>query len=122
MSLYGDHHVIEVRRILLDIPGVSTVYASSAFHVVEVSYDPTLVDSGAIMAALEAEGYLQDWSVPVESGAPASLAERTAFFRQTSPSQQPGHPVNFSQPVDKVSWGLWPCPGMDPIKPMDNGE
>ena len=31
-ALYADHHVIEVRRILLEVPGVDTVDASSAFR------------------------------------------------------------------------------------------
>ena len=32
-AMYGDHHVIEVRRILLEIDGVKDVYASSSFQV-----------------------------------------------------------------------------------------
>ncbi len=36
-SLFGDHHVVEVRRLLLEIAGVEDVYASSAFQVVEIS-------------------------------------------------------------------------------------
>ena len=31
-AMYGDHHVVEVRRILMDIPGVEDVYASSGFR------------------------------------------------------------------------------------------
>ena len=42
-SMYGDHHVIEVRRILQLIPGVEEVYASSAFQAVEVTFDPDKV-------------------------------------------------------------------------------
>ena len=38
-AMYGDHHVLEVRRILLALPGVAEVNASSCFQVVEVSYD-----------------------------------------------------------------------------------
>ena len=38
-SMYGDHHVSEVRRILLEMEGVSEVYASSAFRAVEVEYN-----------------------------------------------------------------------------------
>lgn len=122
MSLYGDHHVIEVRRILLNIPGVSSVNASSAFQVVEIAYDPAQVEPATLTTRLEEAGYLQDWGVPTENGAPSSQAERTAFSRHTSVFHQPGHPVRFAQPVDKVNWGLWPCPGMDPIKPMDDRE
>ena len=37
--MYGDHHVVEVRRLLLEMPGVTDVYASSSFQVVEVAFD-----------------------------------------------------------------------------------
>ena len=40
-TMYGDHHVTDVRRILLALPGVEDVYASSAFRLVEVTFDPT---------------------------------------------------------------------------------
>jgi copper chaperone CopZ len=39
-AMYADHHVVEVRRILFEIPGVKAVDASSAFQVVKVEYDP----------------------------------------------------------------------------------
>ena len=36
-ALYGDHHVSEVRRILLELTGVNEVYvSSSAFQIIEV--------------------------------------------------------------------------------------
>ena len=35
-TLFGDHHVTEVRRLLLELPGVAEVYASSSFQIVEV--------------------------------------------------------------------------------------
>jgi len=39
-AMYGDHHVTEVRRILMGLPGVSSVFASSAFKSAEISFDP----------------------------------------------------------------------------------
>jgi len=36
-AMYGDHHVTEVRHILLGLDGVKDVYASSGFRVVETS-------------------------------------------------------------------------------------
>jgi hypothetical protein len=38
-TMYGDHHVTEVRRILFDIPGVEDLYASSSFHQVQITFD-----------------------------------------------------------------------------------
>lgn len=122
MSLYGDHHVIEVRRILLEIPGVNSVYASSAFQVIEISYDPAQVDSSTLMARLEEAGYLEDWNVDAETGSPSPRTDQTTFFRHSNVFQQAGQVLSFSQPVDRVKRGLWPCPGMDPIKSMDEGE
>ena len=55
-SMYGDHHVIEVRRILLEIPGVEDVYASSGFQIVEVDYDPEKTEAADIKAKLEEAG------------------------------------------------------------------
>ncbi len=66
-NLYGDHHVVEVRRILLEIPGVVDVYASSAFRMVEVSFDPEKTNDLVIALALDESGYLGEWSVPMEA-------------------------------------------------------
>jgi hypothetical protein len=38
-ALYADHHVLEVRRILQEMPGISEVYASSAYQMVDVRFD-----------------------------------------------------------------------------------
>jgi copper chaperone CopZ len=56
-AMYGDHHVTEVRRILLELPGVEDVYASSGFQVVELIYDAGQLDADTIMARLEEARY-----------------------------------------------------------------
>ena len=48
--MYGDHHVAEVRRIFLAMPGVEDVYASSAFHVARVRIDPAKVSESNLRA------------------------------------------------------------------------
>jgi len=65
-AMYGDHHVSEVRRILLEIPGVEEVYASSAFKRVVVSYDPARLNPSVIEENLRAAGYGpgDDWELP----------------------------------------------------------
>ena len=95
--MYGDHHVIEVRRLLLELPGVQDVYASSAFQVVEVTYDPAQLDAGAITARLDEAGYLGDLLVPVipakrrrsraQSGKPAQRSYRLKI--SSAPSTHP---------------------------------
>ena len=51
-TMYGDHHVVEVRRLLLGLPGVEEVYASSGFQSVEVTYDPAKTSPVAMQACL----------------------------------------------------------------------
>ena len=57
-TMFGDHHVVEVRRLLLEMTGVEDVYASSGFQVVEVQYDETSLKAEDIEAKLGEAGYL----------------------------------------------------------------
>lgn len=117
-AMYGDHHVVEVRQILLQLPGVEDVYASSAFHVVEVSYDPAAVSPEDIKARLNGAGYLGDMPMPIETGQPVSQdAERDKdiFFRHSAAVEQTKELVSFGQNVTTAGRALWPCPGMGPI-------
>jgi copper chaperone CopZ len=122
-ALYGDHHVIEVRRILLEMPGVVDVYASSAFRVVEVTYDETKTNDLEIAIKLDAAGYLGEWTVPVEAGATAYHAAEglKPYFRHTTAYAQVKQVVSFAQNVSYLGRPLWPCPGMGVIsKPMED--
>jgi copper chaperone CopZ len=122
-SLYGDHHVTEVRRILLTLPGVVDVYASSAFQVVEVTYDPEKINDLEIAMKLDEAGYLGEWTVPIESGETAYHAESGAkpYFRHTAAYEQTRLSVNFAQNVAYLGRPLWPCPGMGIIsKPKED--
>ena len=67
-ALFADHHVLEVRRILLELPGVTEVYASSAFQVVEVQYDESKINDLQIAMKLDEAGYLGEWTIPAEAG------------------------------------------------------
>ena len=68
-TMYGDHHVTEVRRLLLEIPGVEDVYASSGFHMVEVKYDPAKLETEVITNKRDQAGYMGELSITVERGA-----------------------------------------------------
>ena len=115
-TMYGDHHVTEVRRLLLEMAGVQDVYASSGFRIAESQYDETTIDPEAIREKLEEAGYLGELPIPVERGA---LEERKngdkPFFRHTAAYEQTGSTVGFAQKVPFASRPLWPCPGMGPI-------
>ena len=116
-NLFGDHHVIEIRRMLLEIEGVCEVYASSAFRVVEVTYDPTKTNDLEIAMKLDEAGYLSEWSIPVESGAASYNEDQSrSFFRHTATYETTRQVVSFTQNVAYSGRPLWNCPGMGIIK------
>lgn len=94
-AMYADHHVVEVRRILNDVPGVRAVYASSAFRIVEVDFDPEHTSAEALERVLEEAGYRSDLPVPVEPGEPAPEGGR--YRRRTAIGAPSGTAVAFRQ-------------------------
>jgi len=125
-SMYGDHHVIEVRRLLLEMPGVEDVNASSGFQVVEVEYDPEKTEAADIKSMLEEAGYTQELSVAAESGVAAyqgSNGDSSGdFFRHTAVFEQTQQGVSFTQDVSYAGRPLWPCPGMGVVKQVEMDE
>jgi copper chaperone CopZ len=118
--MYADHHVIEVRKLLASIPGVEDVYASSCFHIVEVSYDESAVDDETIRSRLNEAGYTGDLAFPVESGTDAAAANGgKTFFRHTAVFEQVGDVVSFAQRAPYEGRPLWPCPGVGPLAEQD---
>jgi len=117
-ALYADHHVTEVRRILMELSGVSEVYASSAFQVVEVTYDETKISDLEIAVKLDEAGYLGEWTVPVEAGAAREQSDEgpKPYFRHTTTYETTKQTVSFAQKVIYQGRPLWYCPGMGPVK------
>jgi copper chaperone CopZ len=118
-TMYGDHHVTEVRRILLETPGIEDVYASSCFQVVEVSYDAGKIDAGMIKRKLEDAGYGEELPVPVETGVAGygrESGDGQTYFRHTAAYKQTNSMVSFAQHVGHSGRALWPCPGMGVIE------
>ncbi len=115
-TMYGDHHVIEVRRLILELPGVEDVYASSGFRFIEVQYDETKLAQDKIKATLEDAGYLGELPIAVEQGATEERQNGDKpFFRHTAAHAQTGQSVSFAQKVPYTGRPLWPCPGMGPL-------
>ena len=123
-AMFGDHHVIDVRRLLFALPGVQDVYASSSFHIVEIQFDADAVSPAAIKGELEAAGYLDDLPVPEETDVPANEATNgeKPFFRHTAAYVQTGKTVSFAQNLPAAGRPLWPCPGMGPVAVMAEEE
>jgi hypothetical protein len=104
-ALFGDHHVLEVRRILLALPGVVEVYASSCFRVIEVSFEPDRVSLELITSSLEEAGYLANFP-PLNDTMNEMPNRRTVVMEQTRAT------VAFQQDISIQKYSAWPCPGM----------
>jgi copper chaperone CopZ len=118
--MYGDHHVVEVRRILLAMPGVEDVYASSAFRVARVRIDPAKVKAEELCTQLDEAGYLGELQIASEewkSGTPKETEDNP--FRHTAASEQL-KTMAFGQTIESTGRAVWPCPGLGPVKAMED--
>jgi len=117
--MYGDHHVLEVRRLLLALAGVVDVYASSAFQVIDVQFEETKIDWQQIEDTLAAAGYAGELEIPRETGTAAEPNNgHKPFFRHTMTFAQIGQTVGFGQTVPFTGPPLWPCPGLGPVSSL----
>ena len=114
-ALFADHHVSEVRRILLEL-GAEDVYASSAFQIIEVTFDPAKVTAEALETGLQDAGYLGEMVMAAETGIAAEKKVGDSAFRHTTTYETVKSTVSFAQRVEYSGRPLWPCPGMGPIK------
>jgi copper chaperone CopZ len=122
-ALFGDHHVTEVRRILLELPGVKDVYASSAFRIVEVTYDEKKINDMEIAVKLDEAGYLGEWTLPIETGVATQQEDgEKPFFRHTTTYETTKGTVSFAQRVNYQGRPLWHCPGMGAVKKEEMEE
>lgn len=118
--VYGDHHVLEIRRLLAEIPGVIDMYVSSAFHLIEITYDENQTNDLQIAQKLDAAGYLGEWTLPIEIATrPQGEEGEAPFFRHTQTHESIRHTVSFAQRVSYSGRPLWPCPGMGPVQKID---
>jgi copper chaperone CopZ len=117
-AMYGDHHVTEVRRILLALPGVIDLYVSSAFHLVEVQLDENKINEDQIRTKLGESGYLDKLPMPLESGVASHLKadQSQTFFRHTQTFETMRDTVSFQQKVSYSGKPIWNCPGFGVIK------
>ncbi len=118
--LFGDHHVLEVRKILKEIPGVIDIYASSAFKVVEIMAEESVTED-PILKILEEAGYLGDLPVmqeieisPVEAGGKSKIFRHSALYEHTK------HAISFKQEVELSNKTFWPLPGI--VQAKNNEE
>jgi len=120
-TLYGDHHVVEVRRIISELPGVSDLYVSSAFQYLQVEYDETKTNTEAILTKLEDAGYLGELLIPQESNMPATELIDEKPFRHTAAFEQTRQ-VSFHRETNFSGRPLWPCPGMGTLSKVEENN
>lgn len=113
--------MLEVRRLLFELPGVKDVYASSSFQIVEVTFDETQVAPASIEACLGGAGYLGELELPVETGVERMTANGKPFFRR-SVAVASIKKAGFLQETPRPTRALWPCPGIDPVRIPDEEE
>ncbi len=111
-AMYADHHVLEVRRILLDMDGVKDVYASSSFRIVEIEHNSKKTTKAALTSALEDAGYGGELSLPQETDIPVGPGKKKDFFRHSASSAHTRNVMSFEQEVGYEGRAQWPCPGM----------
>lgn len=116
-SMFGDHHVTEVRRIFSALPGIHGIYASSSFQLLELDYEPGKIDPGLIREILQQNGYLEEALAPVEIHRdPSDLEGEQPYFRHTASIINVKKTISFQQDVVAATRPLWPCPGLTPLK------
>jgi copper chaperone CopZ len=111
--MYGDHHVLAVRQLLLKLPGVADVYASSSFQIVEVEFDEKKLSEEKIQSVLSEAGYMEELPVVMEVGSSPAHENGKPFFRHTAVFNQTGKTISFGQKLPDVGRPLWPCPGIE---------
>lgn len=114
-ALYGDHHVSEVRRMLLELTGVGDVYVSSAFQIIEVTFNPEKISVDAIAARLNEAGYLDEIPLRPEPGTASVKGAGGYTFRHTAVLETV-KTISFAQDVAYEGRPLWHCPGMGTVK------
>lgn len=111
--MYGDHHVLAVKQLLHDLPGIDDLYASSSFQIVEINFDEREVSEEKLKQVLAEAGYFEDTAVPEEIGSSPAHENGKPFFRHTAVFSQTGSAISFGQDMPEVQRPLWPCPGIN---------
>ena len=96
-AMFADHHVLKARAALLALDGIETVYASSAWQAVIVTFDESKVQPAAIEQCLAEAGYAPDNVPPV-------LAESGVQFQDPS-WQELGSRVTTTNQADLAMSG-----------------
>lgn len=114
-TMFGDHHVIAVRKLMLELPGIDDLYASSSFQILQLTYDEEKLEEKQILKKLEEAGYLGDLQTPQESNLPVNENGGKKDFRHTAAFEHTKQ-VSFHRASAFSGRALWPCPGIGIIQ------
>lgn len=102
-TLYGDHHVLRVRRLVLALPGVAEVQASAARQELVVAFDPARLSLDSLESILEENGYPPGGPLPGVIGYLDDL-RHVAAMEHAAPASE--HKYSTPSP-------LGACPGLE---------
>jgi copper chaperone CopZ len=115
--LFGDHHVLEIRRILSEVEGVKDIFISSAYNFLKIEYDESATSEEAIKTLLEEAGYYGDLGFEFEQfGLEPGSGDHKKHFRKGVLYDQTGQTQGFTQKATKTSREDWPSPGMGKLE------
>lgn len=117
-GLYADHHVTAARERLLAQPGVQAVYVSSAFFVVEVTFDETLTTADLLACRLEELGYLHEIPAQTETWGAVQRGGPAVSFRHSATHETLKKSISFQQRVPYSRRPVWNCPGVGVIQAL----
>ena len=112
--LFGDHHVLEITKILSEIEGINEFYISSAYNFVKLDYDESKISEEAIGVLFEKAGYSGEMGFEVEVFAVETegATKNKKHFRKSVLYDQTNLTQGFKQNATKTSRKEWPNPGM----------
>ena len=82
-------------------------------------FDPEKIKAEELTARLDAAGYLGEVPMLIETGIAVEKIGGDHFFRHTAVYETIKETVSFAQRVDYSGRPLWPCPGMGPVKMIE---
>ena len=111
--LFGDHHVLEIKKIFSEVEGVSDIYISSAYNFVKIEYDENVTNEEVFISFLKDSGYEDGMGFETETfGVDPAAEGHKKHFRKSVLYGQTGETQGFKQNVTKTTRKNWPSPGM----------
>jgi copper chaperone CopZ len=96
--MFADHHVLVVRDVLLQAPGVQEVTASAMSRWVQVTFDPAAVSAESLQESLVEAGYGPD--VCIECAPPPLRKDDGSFWHTLRPRVTETNPLDAEMSGD----------------------